>query len=119
MSSEMSTDEIRANIKLGVRTSGVNPRYAIIESNFSSLTGDFDERYVALTGHVGCLNPHMFAAAPDLLISLDRLIKTGTDAFNAMSHYAEKNAATNAAMNNLSDALDAAIADLIRARGEA
>lgn len=70
MSSEMSTDEIRANIKLGVRTSGVNPRYAIIESNFSSLTGDFDDRYVALTGHVGCLNPHMFAAAPQMFEAL-------------------------------------------------
>lgn len=79
MASEMSTDEIRAQIKLGVRTSGVNPRYVIIESNFSSLTGDFDERYVALTGHVGCLNPHMIAAAPELYEALElarRYMKT-------------------------------------------
>ncbi len=119
MASEMTTEEIRANIKLGVRTSGVNQKYAIIESNYGSLTGDFDERYVALTGHVGCLNPQVFAAAPDLQNSLERLTKAGTNAFNALSHYAEMNAATNAAMNDISDALEIAIAVLAKAGGEA
>jgi len=62
---------------------------------------------------------HLIAAAPELYEALERLIKAGTDAFNAMSHYAEVNNTTNAVSHNLSGALDFGLFQLAKARGEA
>lgn len=64
-------------------------------------------------------NMHLIAAAPELYEALERLIKAGTDAFNAMSHYAEVNNTTNAVSHNLSGALDFGLLQLAKARGEA
>lgn len=68
---------------LRVRQRGDDTRQASVE-NAASDAAHWDESYVDFSGFFGDLGPHMFAAAPDMLIALKSLVD-GFDPANARS----------------------------------
>jgi hypothetical protein len=61
---------------LRVEYLSIDPRQARIVSDYSLIDGSFEDTYLDFSGYYGSYGPHMFAAAPEMLDALKRLVDT-------------------------------------------
>lgn len=51
-----------------------SPRQFEVISDYSSINGEFEDRYLLFSGYFGSYGPYMFAAAPEMLEALEMVI---------------------------------------------
>lgn len=63
-------------VKLELSVEAINQRQFEISSNWLKEKGEWEEIYVSFSGFFGSYNPHIFAAAPDLVEAVKHALET-------------------------------------------